>query len=271
MQARALKEKLSECEQIEGQSFTRDDLEMHITPLVNKMLSICQQVLKDAKLSQNEIDEVILVGGSTRIPFIQKAVEIYFKKRPLCSINPDEVVAIGAAIQASILSGQYQGNDLLLLDVTPLSLGIEMLGGLVEKIILRNSPIPAVATEKFTTYVDKQTGLSLNVVQGEREYAKDCRTLARFDLMGIPPMPAGQARIEVTFRIDADGLLTVEAAETLSGIQNKILVNAAYGLTEKAIEADVENSLQHQKEDRKAKQEAAKAQLEAALEKALMS
>lgn len=271
MEARFLKEKLSEHESIENSALTRADLQALIEPLVEKMLRICRQVLRDAKVSVSDIDEVILVGGSTRIPLIQQKVEEFFSKKPLCSMDPDQVVAIGAAIQASILSGQYEGEDLLLLDVTPLSLGVEMLGGLVEKIILRNTPIPAVATERFTTYAEGQTALSLHVVQGEREASEDCRSLAHFDLLGIPPMPAGKARIEVTFRIDADGLLMVEARELLSGVHAEIAVKTNYGLTETAINAHVEESILHLEEDRKKRKLLAERQLKAAVERALAS
>lgn len=271
MEARLLKEKLSEYEKVENSILTRVDLEALIEPLVEKMLRICQQVLKDAKLTIANIDEVILVGGSTRIPLIQQKVEAFFNKKPLCNLDPDQVVAVGAAIQASILSGHYQGENWLLLDVTPLSLGVEMLGGLVEKIILRNTPIPAVATERFTTYVDGQTALSLHIVQGEREASEDCRSLARFDLLGIPPMPAGKARIEVTFRIDADGLLTVEAKELLSGVQAQVMVKTNYGLSEAEVNACVEDSIAHLEVDRLKRKLLAEQQLKAAVERALAS
>lgn len=269
MEARALKEKLSEHESIENCALTRADLERAIEPLIEKMLSICQQVLKDAKLAVTEINEVILVGGSTRIPLIQQRVAAFFNKPPLCSLDPDQVVAMGATLQASMLSGHYQGEDVLLLDVTPLSLGVEMLGGLVEKIILRNTPIPAVATERFTTYADGQTALSLHIVQGEREASEDCRSLARFDLTGIPPMPAGKARIEVTFRLDADGLLTVEARELLSGVHAEIMVKANNRLTEKDVNIYVEDSIAHLDADRKKRKLLAEQQLKAAVERAL--
>lgn len=271
MEARCLKEKLSEQERIENSPLTRGDVEALIAPLVEKMLRICRQVLQDAKITTSNIDEVILVGGSTRIPFIQQKVEAFFNQKPLCSLDPDQVVAMGAAIQASILSGHYQGEDLLLLDVTPLSLGVEMLGGLVEKIILRNTPIPAVATERFTTYAEGQTALSLHVVQGEREASEDCRSLAHFDLLGIPPMPAGKARIEVTFRIDADGLLTVEARELLSGVYAQITIKTNYGLTEADVNACVEDSISHLEVDRLKRKLLAEQQLKAAVERALAS
>jgi molecular chaperone HscA len=268
MQARALKEALSDQLTTENQ-FSRQNLETSMQPLVERMLIICEQVLKDAKLTRKDLDEVILVGGSTKIPFIQQQVETFFDKKPLCSLDPEKVVAMGAAIQASILSGQYQGEEILLLDVTPLSLGVEMMGGIVEKMILRNTPIPAVFTETFTTYADQQTGLSLHVVQGERERVNDCRSLAKFDLTGIPPMPAGEARIDVTFRIDADGLLTVEAIEKVSGVRSHIVVNTTYGLTQAEIEATVEEALLHRSEDHHIRQEAAEKQLKEALERAL--
>jgi molecular chaperone HscA len=228
---------------------TRLQLNTLIQPLVDRMFSLCKQVLRDAKIAKNEIDHVILVGGATRVPLIQQHVEDFFGKPPLCRLDPDRVVAMGAAIQASILSGHQRREDVLLLDVTPLSLGVEMMGGLVEKIILRNTPIPAVASELFTTYADNQTALSLHIVQGEREMVDDCRSLARFDLSGIPRMPAGKARIEVTFRIDADGLLTVEAKEQLSGVSSEIVVKPTFGLTEQDVGKVVEESILHQKED----------------------
>lgn len=252
---------------------TRDELNTLIEPLVTKMLKICQQVLRDAKILKDNIDQVILVGGATRVPLIQERVEAFFGKKPLCDLDPDKVVAMGAAVQASILSGHKRSDDMLLLDVTPLSLGVEMMGGLVEKIILRNTPIPAVASELFTTYADGQTGLSLHVVQGEREGVEDCRSLAHFDLNGIPPMPAGKARIEVTFKIDADGLLTVEAKELTSGVRSEITVKPSYGLTEKEVVECVEGSLLNQKDDlakRKLRQKITAAkQLFASVEKGL--
>lgn len=248
---------------------TRVQLNALIEPLVNRMLRICGQVLRDAKIAKEEIDHVILVGGATRVPLIQQQVEAFFGKTPLCNIDPDQVVAMGAAIQASILSGHQRREDVLLLDVTPLSLGVEMMGGLVEKILLRNTPIPAVASELFTTYADNQTALSLHIVQGEREGVEDCRSLARFDLSGIPPMPAGTARIEVTFKIDADGLLTVEAKEQLSGVKSEIIVKPTFGLTIQDVGQVVEESLLHQKDDQAKRKERQKSIAEEQLKKAL--
>ncbi|MBS0286181.1 MAG: Fe-S protein assembly chaperone HscA [Proteobacteria bacterium] len=215
-----------------------------IEPLIEKMLGICSKVLKDAKLGRSQIDDIVLVGGMTRATKVRESVAAFFGKAPLTDIDPDKVVAVGAAILASILSGNSTFNNMLLLDVLPLSLGIEMMGGVVDKILLRNSPIPAVAKQTFTTYQDGQTGLSLHVVQGEREMAKDCRSLAHFDLT-FPPMSAGKARIEVTFRVDCDGLLSVEAHEILSGAKSAISVKPTYGLSEEQIIHYIEDSVIH--------------------------
>lgn len=219
-----------------------------IAPLVNKTLAICQRVLKDAAVMISDIDHVVLVGGMTRTPFIREKVAQFFNQAPLTDIDPDKVVAIGAAVSASILSGHRVDNNMLLLDVVPLSLGIEMMGGVVEKILMRNTPIPATATQTFTTSVDGQNGLSLHLVQGERELAKDCRSLAHFDLSGFPAMPAGKARIDVTFRIDTDGLLEIEAMEA-SGVKSQICVKPSYGLTDEAVTALIESSITNAEED----------------------
>lgn len=229
---------------------TLEVFERMIQPIVDRTVGPCKQALKDAGLKPEQIDEVVLVGGSTRIPKVRRLVQELFQRAPHTDLNPDEVVALGAAVQAHILGGGSEiTQDMLLLDVTPLSLGIEVAGGVTDKIILRNSTVPASATQHYTTQVDGQTNVAIHVLQGERELARDCRSLARFDLKGIPPMTAGMPRIEVKFLIDANGILRVSAREQRSGKEAEIDVQPTYGLTDEQVENMLLESYDFAEED----------------------